>query len=123
MRARLRLVEKCVSAQNSLDRLLKKFNAETVAELNTFYQLQAACHQAQIDLLEEQIATLERALHPHLIPQPTRLTDSRARVTRLIGKPGVVPTMDLGSSRSRRRLALNRRRVAEPIMVFGRHRV
>src|SRR5260370_10640104 len=61
MRTRLRLVEKCVSAQNSIDRLLEKFNIETVAELAPLYQLQAACHQAQIDLLEQQITTLDRA--------------------------------------------------------------
>jgi hypothetical protein len=50
MRARLRLVEKCVSAQNSIDCLLEKFNVETVAELGAFYQLQAACHTAQMEL-------------------------------------------------------------------------
>jgi transposase len=81
MRARLRLVEKCVSAQNSVDRLLEKFNVETVAELGPFYQLQAACHTAQMELLETQITTLERALHPHLIPNPD--------VQRLLWIPGI----------------------------------
>jgi transposase len=70
MRTRLRLVEKCVSAQNSIDRLLEKFNLATIAELDTLYQLQAACHTAQMELLETQITTLERALHPHLVPHP-----------------------------------------------------
>ncbi len=81
MRARLRLVEKCVSAQNSIDRLLEKFNVATVAQLDALYQLQAACHQAQIHLLDEQITTLERALHPHLIPNPD--------VQRLLWIPGL----------------------------------
>ncbi|MDP3775890.1 MAG: transposase [Gemmatimonadales bacterium] len=81
MRSRLRLVEKRVSAQNSIDRLLEKFNVQTVAELDELYQLQAACHEAQIKLLTEQIATLERALHPHLIPN--------ADVQRLLWTPGL----------------------------------
>jgi transposase len=81
MRSRLRLVEKCVSAQNSIDRLLEKFNAQTVAELEELYQLQAACHEAQIQLLTEQIATLERALYPYLIPNDD--------VQRLLWIPGL----------------------------------
>ena len=81
MRSRLRLVEKRVSAQNSIDRLLEKFNVQTVAELDELYQLQAACHEAQIKLLTEQITTLERALHPHLIPN--------ADVQRLLWIPGL----------------------------------
>ncbi|MGH7547577.1 MAG: IS110 family transposase [Gemmatimonadales bacterium] len=81
MRTRLRLVEKCVSAQNSIDRLLEKFNVQTVAELAALYQLQAACHTAQIHLLETQITTLERALPPHLIPN--------ADVQRLLWIPGL----------------------------------
>ena len=81
MRARLRLVEKSVSAQNSLDRLLEKFNVTTIVELGECYQLQARCHTAQIQLLEEQITTLERALYPHLIPN--------ADVQRLLWIPGL----------------------------------
>ena len=81
MRTRLRLVEKSVSAQNSIDRLLEKFNVQTVAELEEPYQLPAACHTAQIHLLERQITTLERALHPHLIPN--------ADVQRLLWIPGL----------------------------------
>ena len=68
MRSRLRLVEKCVSAQNSIDGLLEKFNVQTVTKLDELYQLQATCHEAQIQLLTEQITTFERALHPYLIP-------------------------------------------------------
>jgi transposase len=81
MRARLRLVEKRVSAQNSVDRLLEKFNVQSIAELDDLYQLQAGCHTAQIQLLEEQITTLERALHPHLIPNED--------VQRLLWIPGI----------------------------------
>jgi hypothetical protein len=42
MRSRLRLVEKCVSAQNTIARLLEKFNVRTVAELDELYQA-ASC--------------------------------------------------------------------------------
>jgi transposase len=81
MRTRLRLVEKCVSAQNSIDRLLEKFNVEEVRQLDELYQLQADCHTAQIRLLEAQITSLERALHPYLIPN--------ADVQRLLWIPGL----------------------------------
>jgi len=81
MRTRLRLVERCVSAHNSIDRLLEKFNASDVEELTELYQLQAGCHTAQIELLEDQISTLERALHPHLLPN--------ADVQRLLWIPGL----------------------------------
>jgi hypothetical protein len=42
MRTRLRLVEKSVSAQNRIDRLLEKFNLTSVTELEACYQLQAS---------------------------------------------------------------------------------
>jgi len=81
MRTRLRLVEKCVSAQNSIDRLLEKFNVDTVAALDPCSQLQATCHTAQLQLLTAQIATLERALYPFLLPD--------ADVQRLLWIPGL----------------------------------
>lgn len=81
MRTRLRLVAKSVSAQNSIDRLLEKFNAPDVRELDELYQLQASCHAAQIQLCEDQIRTLERALYPYLIPN--------ADVQRLLWVPGL----------------------------------
>jgi len=81
MRTRLRLVEKCVSAQNSIARLLEKFNVPDVSQLTALYQVQAGCHTAQIELLEAQIATLERALYPSLIPN--------ADVQRLLWIPGL----------------------------------
>jgi len=55
--------------------------------------------------------------------KPTRLTDSPAGVTRLIGKPGVVPTMHLGSPREEATARAQPLRVVEPILVCGRHRV
>ena len=70
MRTRLRRVAKCVSAQNSIDRLLEKFNLTSLAQLGEFSQLQASYHAAQIHRLTQQITTLERALHPQLIPNP-----------------------------------------------------
>lgn len=81
MRTRLRLVQKVVSAQNSIDRLLEKFNLDDVAQLDELYQLQARCHATQMQLLEEQILTLERALYPNLIPNED--------VQRLLWIPGL----------------------------------
>lgn len=81
MRTRLRLVEKCVSCKNSIERLLEKFNVQRVADLDDLYRLQAACHEAQIELLQQQIKTLEAALHPHLIPN--------ADIQRLLHIPGI----------------------------------
>ena len=81
MRTRLRLVEKCSSAKNSIERLLEKFNVPTVAELLPLYRLQATCYQAQIALLAQQIKTIETTLHPHLIPN--------ADIQRLLWIPGI----------------------------------
>ena len=81
MRTRLRMVAKVVSAHNSIDRLLEKFNLESVADLDELYQLQARCYAAQLRLLEDQIRTVERALYPYLIPN--------ADVQRLLWIPGL----------------------------------
>lgn len=81
MRLRLRLVEKRSSAKNSIERLLEKFNARSVAELDQLYLLQAECHEAQIHLLDEQIKAVEAALHPHLIPNPD--------IQRMLWIPGI----------------------------------
>jgi transposase len=81
MRTRLRLVEKCSSAKNSIERLLEKFNVRIVAELAPLYRLQATCYQAQIALLAQQIKTIETTLHPHLIPN--------ADIQRLLWVPGI----------------------------------
>lgn len=82
MRTRLRLVEKVVSAQNSIHRLLEKFNLQDVAQLDhPLYHLQARCYAAQIHLLGEQVRAVERALQPYLIPN--------ADVQRLLCLPGL----------------------------------
>ena len=81
MRTRLHLVEKCASAKNSIERLLEKFNIGCLAELDEAYRLQAACHEAQTALLEDQIMIIERALHPHLIPNDD--------IQRLLWIPGI----------------------------------
>ncbi len=81
MRARLRLVEKCGSCKNSIERLLEKFNARSVAELDGLYRLQAASHELQIELLNQQRKALEAALHPHLIPN--------SDVQRMLWIPGI----------------------------------
>ncbi|MGH7615381.1 MAG: transposase, partial [Gemmatimonadales bacterium] len=61
--------------------LLEKFNVGTVAELTDLYQLQAGCHQAQIQLLENQVTILERRAPSLLIPN--------ADVQRLLWIPGL----------------------------------
>lgn len=81
MRTRLRLVEKCASCMNSIERLLEKFNVQSVTELDDLYRLQAACHEAQIELLRAQIRTLEAELHPYLIPNED--------IQRLLWVPGI----------------------------------
>ena len=81
MRTRLRLVEKCTSCKNSIQRLLEKFNVESVSELDDGYRLQATCHEAQIELLQDQINTIETELHPYLIPNQD--------IQRLLWIPGI----------------------------------
>lgn len=81
MRTRLRLISKCASCKNSIERLLEKFNVSTVTELDDLYQLQARAHEDQITLLEQQIHTIETTLHPHLIPN--------GDIQRLLWIPGI----------------------------------
>ena len=68
LRTRLRLVERRVAAQNSIARLLEKYNVQDVAELDAFGQLQAETHVEQAELLHRQIKRMESALVPHLVP-------------------------------------------------------
>ena len=56
-------------------------NVRDVKDLPEMMQLQARCHLDQVALLERQIKELERALHPHLVPNPD--------VQRLLRIPGV----------------------------------
>lgn len=81
MRTRLRLTQKEVGARNSIERLFEKYNVRSVADLPELAQLQAACHQEQVELLRSQIRTLEKSLHPHLVPDPD--------VQRLLTIPGI----------------------------------
>jgi len=81
LRTRLRLVERRVGALNSIARLLEKMNVEDVAELDALGRLQAECHAGQAELLHDQIKSLERTLHPHLVPDE--------EVQRLLRVPGV----------------------------------
>lgn len=81
MRARLRLVQKRVSARNSIQRLLEKYNVSTVDELPPLVHLHAACFQEQVLLLTRQIKGLEKSLHPHLLPNPD--------IQRLLWIPGI----------------------------------
>ena len=81
LQTRLRLVERRVSAQNSIARLLEKHNARDVAELDAFGRLQAETHIEQAELLHAQIKRLEKSLHPHLVPD--------ADVQRLLRIPGI----------------------------------
>lgn len=87
LRTRLRLVDRRISAMNSVHRLLEKMNVSDVVDLPQMMQLQARCHMDQIALLEAQIKELERALHPHLVPN--------AEVQRLLRIPGIGKTCAL----------------------------
>lgn len=81
LRTRLSLVERRVGALNSVARLLEKMNVKDVADLPELMQLQARCHLDQVDLLQQQIKDLEKALHPYLVPD--------TGVQRLLRIPGV----------------------------------
>ena len=81
LRARLRLVQRCTSCQNSVDRLLEKFNVASVAELPALYQSLAAVQAAQIRLLTDQIHQLEQLIQPALLDAPD--------IHRLLAIPGI----------------------------------
>ena len=81
LRTRLRLVERRVGAQNSISRLLDKHNVQDVAKLDMLGRLQAECHIEQAESIHAQIKRLEKALHPHLVPD--------ADVQHLLRIPGI----------------------------------
>jgi hypothetical protein len=81
LRMRLRLVQKRISAKNSIHRILEKYNAQTPGELPPFAYLQLTLYEDQIALLSRQIKDLEQLLAGHLI-----LDDD---VQRLLWIPGV----------------------------------
>ena len=81
LRSRLRLVQRCTSGQNSVDRLLEKFNVSSVADLPALYQSLAAMHAGQIALLTDQIRQLEHLVQPALLETPD--------IQRLLWIPGI----------------------------------
>jgi transposase len=97
MRARLRLVYKKTSCLNSIHRLLEKFNLtipnnRNLHDLSTLdllvnlplekeFQFQLDALKEQIRLLHGQINSLEKLLHPMLIPNPD--------IQRLLHIPGI----------------------------------
>ena len=85
LRTRLRLVERRVSTQNSIARLLEKYNVRDVTELDALGRLQAECHIEQAESLQAQIKRLEKALYPHLVPDDD--------VQRLLRIPGIGKTV------------------------------
>lgn len=80
-RTRLALVERRTAAMSSIERLFEKMNVRDIADLPELMQLAGRAHLAQIELLELQIKQLEKALHPHLVPDPD--------VQRLLRIPGI----------------------------------
>jgi transposase len=79
MRARLRIVQKRTTCFAMLNTIQIKFNYPEV--LPERYQLYAHMLEQQIQLLSEQILTLEKSLHPSLIPNED--------VQRLLRIPGI----------------------------------
>jgi len=67
LRARLHLVEKRVSAQNSLHRVLEKFNTTSVDDLPRLFRLQADIHTERAEMITSQIKTFDRALNGLLL--------------------------------------------------------
>lgn len=68
LRARLRLVERRRSAQNSVARLLEKYNVPGPEHLPSTARFQAQLHQEQDALLKKQIRQIERELVAVLRP-------------------------------------------------------
>lgn len=81
MRLRQRLVRKRVSCENSIARLLEKYNCATVDALPELARLHTRLHQQQIGMLEHQIRTTERMLHRRLA--------ANQEVQRLLRIPGI----------------------------------
>ena len=81
LRTRLQLVEKRVSAKNSVHRLLEKFNVPDPASLPDEAALSASLYEEQIELLDSQIRRIEQQLQPRLIPEPD--------IQRLLWIPGI----------------------------------
>lgn len=83
LRTRLVLVKRRTAAKNTIKWLLARFNAKNDQELPRPYHLQLQCYLDQIDLFNEQIKRLEKALRNVLAPIPD--------VWRLAQIPGIGP--------------------------------
>jgi transposase len=81
IRFRLRLVQKRVSSINSVYRLVEKFNLEDPEDLPGSYYYQYQQLQAHIDLLDEQITSIEGGLSQTVLQSP--------EVQRIIRIPGI----------------------------------
>ena len=97
MRARLKLVHKNISCQNSIHRIMGKYNLNipddkklhdlsTLQKLNDLAlpkeaMLQLELNKEQMRLLHRQISELEKSMHPKLIPNPD--------IQRLLWIPGI----------------------------------
>lgn len=81
MRARLRLIQRRVSAQNSIARLLEKYNVSSSAALPRLARQQVLYHQEQIALLSRQTKDLVKTLRAELRPNED--------VRRLMAIPGI----------------------------------
>ena len=67
LRVRLRLVQKRSRCQNAIGALLSKYNVHSVDGLSDLARLEAECHREQIELLEQQIKRLVKAISPQLL--------------------------------------------------------
>ena len=81
MRFRLRLVQKRISAVNSVYRLIEKFNLHEPENLPGSYYYQYQQLQAHIDLLDEHISSIEAGMAQTVLQSP--------EVQRIIRIPGI----------------------------------
>lgn len=81
LRTRLRLVQRRVSAKNSIARVLEKYNVSSPDELPVLPFHQAFLFQEQVDLLGRQIRQVEGLLSRHLLDDPD--------LQRLLWIPGI----------------------------------
>lgn len=66
LRSRLRLVQRKTACANSITRIFEKFNVKATTDLSPFYRQQVDFHRRQMELLDRQIASIEKALRPQL---------------------------------------------------------
>jgi transposase len=81
LRTRVRLVQKRISAKNSISRVLEKHNVSRPGNLPPFAYLQVTVFEEQLELLKRQIRELEQLLQEHLIADDD--------IQRLLWIPGI----------------------------------